>query len=220
MTEMIERWKQLNIESCSMNFSCGGDSMSDWDFTFTTKEGKQIEDQELKDFFDDEVFRNVDFYVNSDGHYIGENGVVEITLNEEDDTEEPYFSYCKDARSEWSETVVNTMGIKLTPEQIAFIEKNVRNINGSQDELVVNYKRDFILTDADAAIQEDLETLIEDEVKGYVPDLDGDEDTLEDWFTFSTSIDDDEEESGELVIKDGELQISIRNQYTTYSDSE
>ena len=109
--------------------------------------------------------------------------------------------------------------MKLTPEQIAFIEKNVRNINGSQDDIAVNYKRDFILTDADVAIQEAIETLVNNETEAFSPELDDDDDMLEDWYTFSTSIE-DAEESGELVIKNGELQVRIRNQYLTFTDAD
>lgn len=219
MTEQqaIERWKEKGVVKCEMEFSCGGDSMNDYSFKLLDEDGNEVDDDELKDYFESVIWKKVTFYEASDGHYIGESGTVEITLDEDD--EESFFNYYKNARSEWSETIVNTIGMKLTPEQIAFIEKNVRNINGSQDDMVVNYKRDFILTDADVAIQEELEATIEKETKGYEPELEDDDDTLEDWFTFSTSID-DEEESGELVIKDGELQIRIRNQYTTYSDAD
>lgn len=220
MTEqqVIQRWKDKGVVRCEMDFSCGGDSMNDYNFKLLDKDDNEVDDDEVKQYFEEVIWNKVEFYEASDGHYIGESGTVEITLNEEDDTEEPCFNYYKNAQSEWSETVVNTIGIKLTPEQIAFIEKNVRNINGSQDELVVNYKRDFILTDADEAIQKSIERLVNDETKAFEPELE-DEDTLEDWFTFTTSIG-NAEESGELVIKDGELQISMRNQYTTYSDSE
>ena len=218
MTEqqVIQRWKDKGVVRCEMDFSCGGDSMNDYEFKLLDKDGNEVDDAELKDYFENAVWNKVRFYEASDGHYIGESGTVEITLNEE---EEPYFDYYKNASSEWSETVVNTIGIKLTPEQIAFIEKNVRNINGNQDDITVNYKRDFILTDADEAIQKSIERLVNDETNEYNPELPDDEDTLEDWYTFSTSIE-DAEESGELVIIGNELQINISNQYLTFSDSD
>lgn len=226
MTEQqaIKRWKDKGVVRCEMEFSCGGDSMNDYEFKLFDKDGNEVDDAELKDYFEKVIWNKVQFYEASDGHYIGESGTVEITLSSEeedaDEDEEPYFNYYKNARSEWSETVENTIGVKLTPEQIAFIEKNVRNINGSQDDIAVNYKRDFILTDADVAIQESIENLVNDETEAFEPELDDDDDTLEDWYTFSTSIEDEEEEeeSGELVIKNGELQVRVRNQYTTYSD--
>lgn len=67
----IKLWKELGITSCTMEFSCGGDSMNDYNFTFyktNNKKGKnqpaviQIECQELTDYFDNQVFREVEFY--------------------------------------------------------------------------------------------------------------------------------------------------------------
>ena len=85
--EAIALWKELGITSATMEFSCGGDSMNDYHFTFynVNSENKEVESSELDSFFDDEVFRNVEFYVNSDGHYIGESGTVEIELDEDDE---------------------------------------------------------------------------------------------------------------------------------------
>ena len=85
VSQEITLWKENKIHECIMEFSCGGDSMNDYDFKFYDKKGKEIVCVELKDFFEDEVFRRVEFYVNSDGHYIGEFGQVVITLNDEDE---------------------------------------------------------------------------------------------------------------------------------------
>ena len=88
----VQQWKDNKVVKCEMEFSCGGDSMNDIDFYFHTKEGK-VELPELADYFDSEVYKNIEFYVNSDGHYMGEAGEVVIVLedNEED------FSYTKNA---------------------------------------------------------------------------------------------------------------------------
>ncbi len=88
--EAVSEWKKLGIENANMEFSCGGDSMSDYSFTFYTKnttpggtENISVESEELVLFFDRQIFDDVEFYVNSDGHYIGESGNVVITLNDE-----------------------------------------------------------------------------------------------------------------------------------------
>jgi hypothetical protein len=218
MTEQqaIERWKELGVQRCEMEFSCGGDSMNDYNFKLFDKEGQEIEDAELNAYFGEAIWKKVEFYENSDGHYLGESGTVEIRLQDED--EEPYFSYDKNARSEWNETIVTTIGIKLTPEMVEYIEKNVSNINGSRDDFAINYKRDFILSDADVAVEEAIETLITKTAEEFEPELPSNEDSLEEWFTFNT--DTNEEESRSLTIKDGELQVRISNQYMTFSDSE
>jgi len=211
--EAIKRWKELGIITCVMVFNCGGDSMGDTDFIFHTKKTK-ISDEMLEEYFENEVYNNVEFYVNSDGHYMGESGTVEITLDEDDD--EPFFDYSKSAQSEWNEQTRNVLSIKLTPEMIDFINKNVSNINGSQDRLTINYKRDFILSDADEKIHDELETLIQTETEEYQP---GDVSSVDDWHTFTTA-DDEDDETDSLVIKDGMLLVNITNSYTEYRDSE
>ena len=107
--DAVQEWKRLGITSCTMQFSCGGDSMNDYSFEFCKDGVGKVESEELKDFFDNEVFKKVEFYENSDGHYIGEAGSVEIELNgtgEEDD--EHFFSYSKTSQSEWNESFTET----------------------------------------------------------------------------------------------------------------
>ena len=100
--EAIKTWKDLGVARANFEFSCGGDSMNDYSVTLEDANGNSIESAELRDYFENETFRNVQFYEASDGHYMGEAGTVEITLNEDD--EEPFFDYFKNAQSEWSET--------------------------------------------------------------------------------------------------------------------
>ena len=81
--EMIELWKKLDIQRCEMEFSCGGDSMNETDFKFFNSQNKQVDGEELEGYFENEVYNEVEFYEVSDGHYMGEFGQVEITLEEE-----------------------------------------------------------------------------------------------------------------------------------------
>ena len=94
LQQMVALWKEKGITECSMEFDCGGDQMNDYTFTFYTKEG-QVECEELDSYFDGEVYNNVEFYVNSDGHYMGENGYVYIRLDDDEES----FTYTKDAQS-------------------------------------------------------------------------------------------------------------------------
>ena len=110
MQEIIKIWKEKNIDHINFNFSCGGDSMNDTSIEIFDKEGELVQDGELESYFDDQTYKNVEFYVNSDGHYQGEFGVVEITLNDEEDD----FEYSKSASSEWNETCDNEVEIELT----------------------------------------------------------------------------------------------------------
>jgi hypothetical protein len=220
LTPEMLLWKQLGITSCTMEFSCGGDSMNDYNFTFyktNDKKGKnqpaQIEVQcpELESYFDIAVFNEVEFYVNSDGHYIGESGSVEIQLDEED--EEPEFTYSKNAQAEWSERAINVIGITLTDKELDFINNYVLNINGGESaSAVVNYKKDFIMTDELETIKNDIEKKIHDEAREYTPDITGE---LDDWYSFTTNG----EKLDELTIEGKELQLEMSNSYTYYGDS-
>ena len=222
LTPEMLLWKQLGITSCTMEFSCGGDSMNDYHFTFyklNDKKGKnqpaQIEVQcpELETYFDSEVFREVEFYEASDGHYQGESGSVEILLDESEE-DEPVFTYSKNAQSEWSERAINDISITLTDKELDFINNYVLNINGGESaSAVVNYKKDFIMTDELATIKNDIETKIDNEAKDYTPDVTGE---LDDWYSFTTNG----EKLDELTIKGNELQLEISNSYTYYGESE
>lgn len=207
--DAIKLWKELRIETCTMDFNCGGDSMGDTSFSFSDDKG-DVSCQELEDYFDNEVYQRVDFYVNSDGHYQGESGTVDITLNDDGDD----FDYCKNAQSEYSETHTSETEIELSPEMVAFINDNVSNINGADEgEVVINFKREFIMTDEQEKIQEKLQEKIYDEISAYEPDdLNGD---IDEWFSFTTN-----EEGEELTIEGNRLKVTVRNSYTEYRDSD
>jgi hypothetical protein len=203
--EAIKLWKELGITNCTMEFSCGGDSMNDTNFTFY-KDTKEIKCQELFDYFDNEVYRQVEFYEASDGHYQGEFGEVHIELDEESDDEHS-FTYSKSSKSEWSERTENVIGITLTEKETEFINNYVLNINGGDGDVVVNFKVDFIMTDDDETLLEELKDKINKQTQDYSPeDVDGE---LDDWYSFTTNGDGDT-----LTIKDNELQVEVSNSYT------
>lgn len=225
LTPEMLLWKKLGITSCTMEFSCGGDSMNDYSFTFYTenkskKKGApavtEIECPELNTYFENQVFHEVNFYEASDGHYQGESGDVLIQLDETCE-DEPMFTYSKSAKSEFTETASNIEGITLTEDEIKFINDNVININGNMDDNTrINFKRDFIMTDKDDEIMEKLSEKIDNFVREYTPeDVDGE---LDEWYTFTTNR--DEGMLNTLTIKNGELLINISNQFTSYVDSE
>ena len=147
--DAIKLWKEHNIDRCTMEFSCGGDSMNDTDFTLYDKDDKEVECEELTDYFDSVVYNEVDFYEVSDGHYMGEFGQVEITLEEDDD--EPYFSYDKQAQAEWEETFSDTMYVELNEKESEVLGK-VGNINSSfmDRENNINYKDDCVITEEES----------------------------------------------------------------------
>jgi len=215
--EAVKIWKDLGITECIMEFSCGGDSMNDYSFEFF-KGSEKIESDELNSFFEDEVFNQVEFYVNSDGHYIGEAGKVHIELDDEsDDEEEHTFTYSKSAQSEFSERFSSYGELKLTKKEVEFIKENILNINGGDGEINVNFKRDLILSDEDDVLLDKLKDKIDDFAVNLEIEGEGDGDAS-DWYSFTTSS--DEDETPNLTFEDNKLVLRVSREFYVYRDSE
>lgn len=210
----IQKWKSLNITECSMEFNCGGDQMNDYTFTFYGEDKKEIECDELNDYFDEEVYKNVEFYVNSDGHYMGESGYVYIKL--EDDEES--FCYTKDAESEWSETFTQIGHLKLSDDYKNFVQSKVQSIVGGEDGEAINYKSDCILTDEEEQIVEKIQSELHD----FAGDLEISEAEGEpsDWFRFTTNIEDEDDEDEGVTITEEGLAFRVERTYYVYRPSE
>jgi len=211
LKEAIKIWKDLSIEKAVFEFSCGGDSMNDFSVSLEDANGNSVESAELVNFFEDQTFNHVSFYENSDGHYMGEVGTVDITLNEDD---EPSFDYCKNAQSEYNENIETVIEIKLNKKQINFINDNVGNINGGEEGFVMNYKRDFIMTDEEEKIANEIEEILQTKTSEFQPDTD---DEVQEWYSFTTN-----EDNGKIktltTTKTG-LKVIMNNSITTYQDS-
>ncbi len=200
--EIIKIWKEKNIDHVDFNFSCGGDSMNDTNIQIYDKEGNTVEDSELANYFDDKTYNNVEFYVNSDGHYQGEFGVVKITLNDEEDD----FEYSKYSSSEWSESSVSKAEIQLTDDEAKFVTEFVSNINGGESGCVTNYKKDFILTNEQEEILTGLEEKISTFAEEFVPeDI---ESEIDDWYSYTTN-----EEGEDLNLVGNTLTLIISKSF-------
>lgn len=206
MEEAIKIWKEKNIVEGTMEFSCGGDSMNETSFSYLTADNETIYDSELDSYFDDAVYHHVDFYVNSDGHYIGEMGQVQIVLEEGEEE----FTYTKNSSSEYNERVENTLFIQLNEKQANFVRENVRSINGEDAwDFNINYSKNFILDEELEAIQEEIKDLIDDAASSFQPDVEGE---ITDYYVFETR-----EET--LLTDKNELIIVIFNDVIVYEDN-
>jgi hypothetical protein len=202
VSDVIQSWKDLNIGRCEMEFSCGGDSMNDYTFIFYDNKNEKVE-TELESYFEDNVFYNVEFYEVSDGHYLGESGVVHIALNDEEDG----FDYSKSAYSEWSENHTETTLVLLTPEEIEFVNGKVLNLVGNQDGIAINYKVDCILNDQEVELSENLLNKLSSHAEDYVfEDVDGEE---EEWWSFETN-----------EIVGDKIQLQVSRNFLTTTESE
>ena len=212
MKEILKLWKKLKIDRCVLTFDCGGDSMGDMSWAYFDKKETEITDgvDELTSFFDDEIFRNVEFYVNSDGHYIGENGFVTITLEDDE------FDYVKEAQSEFSESYTEEVLVKLTEDEKKFIEEKIENLAGGEngwtsadDDPLVNYKVDCILTNKDQKILEELMNKLDKEASEH-QFISSTEEPQDD-YTWAT---------GEINIKGNLLGVNVTREFYEYRDSD
>lgn len=152
-------WKKSMIDHCTMEFSCGGDQMNEFTFVFYDENKNVLHSEDidtLDNFFEEEVFDKVDFYVNSDGHYLGEFGTVHIELNDEGDG----FEYSKLTSSEYSESVTEIFTYQLTDDEFNLLRDKISDFNGDCSGLVVNYNLDCIVTDNEIKTMSDFEDKI------------------------------------------------------------
>lgn len=211
---MIKLWQDNNVEKCVMNFSCGGDSMNDTEFNLYDKDDNVIQCQELIDYFDNQVYNEVEFYEASDGHYQGEYGTVTITL-EDDGDGELYFSYDKQSNSEWSEQFTENVDVELTDEEVEFVKTKVLNIVGGDDGGVINYKEDCILTDEEEKVGEEmLERLstIADE-----HEFENKEGEPEGWWNFRTG---ESDENNSIRLSGNTLTLSVSRTFLVIKEEE
>jgi hypothetical protein len=180
--QAIAKMRELGIAYIHFNFMCGGDSMGDTDFVFHNSKDEEITENvgELESYLEDEVYRNVEFYEASDGHYCGEAGHVHIEIDEDEDE----LTYCKCSQSEWSESVDCKIEVELTDEEKEFVETYVEDFNGGEDDDTnVNYSKDFIMTDKQDEMVKSIINKIDKAVEDCEPDYNGEP---QDWYNFST----------------------------------
>jgi hypothetical protein len=167
--DAVKLWEKLGVSNATLTFNCGGDSMGDTDWELFDKYGGVVSSDELVNYFNTVVYDEVDFYVNSDGHYIGEFGTVEVELT--DEGEDSTFMYAKCASSEWEESIHNDIEIELTENEANYIKSFVSDINGGEDEDVnFNYKKDFIKTDEMVEIEGSIAEKVNKDTSEYQPE--------------------------------------------------
>ena len=162
MEVAVQCWKDLKINHCIMDFSCGGDEMQDVDFVFYGENENVLPSDTLNDFFKVEVFEKVDFYVNSSDEYIGEFGTVRIELNET----QADFEYTKSTTSELSERITESFVYQLTDEEFNIFKDKIKDINGEGRSVYFNYKSDCIISDDEISILEKFER----KIKNFITD--------------------------------------------------
>lgn len=204
--EIIKLWKELGVDYVNFEFSCGGDSMNDTSIQIYDDKGSEIDCGEIRDYIDDVIYRKVDFYEASDGHYMGEAGNVEIRLS----ADEEELEYSKSSQSEWCERITSNLEIELEEKEVQFIKNKVLNINGGEGDYTINYKQDCILTDEEEEIVNSIEEKVENGCRDFSPDTLND---CTDWYAFTTN-----EQGDEIEFNDNALIVRIENEYYEYRD--
>jgi hypothetical protein len=216
MESTVEEWKKLGISRAEFNFSCGGDSMNETELHFYDENDNTIEvSSSFESTIDDNVYRGVTFYEASDGHYMGESGVVHITLDEEDE-----FEYVKEAQSEWCEDRSELIPVPITNEEKEFIDEFVISINKSRwDGDFINYKKDFILNDDKEKLIKSLIEKIEnfsEKIYGLIEDGEIHDDSI----AYTTDTKEDDTISYEVIGGETNLIISVSVEVYVYSNSD
>lgn len=150
MEEVIRIWKELGIREAEFHFDCGGDSMNETRWVFLDDKG-EISGVGIESELEHEVYDRIRFYEASDGHYLGESGTVNVTLNDEEND----FDMYKSSTEQWSETLSFDEEIDISEELGRLLHKKVASIvsvdgwsmSRGLGETERNYKDDCIISD-------------------------------------------------------------------------
>ena len=209
--KIIELWKENGVESINFEFDCGGDDMGETTLNILDKKGELIECKEIEDYFDRKIYDNVEFYVNSDGHYMGERGSVNVYLEEEDE-DEPYFSYSKSSTEEYNETESFDEMIELSEEEIEYISLYVNNINvGWGDDMNFNYGTDFIKTDRHEELEKSIDEKLTKFYDDYEPELLGENSETD--MSLNTN-----EDENVITIEGNKLKVTLYYESYVYKE--
>ena len=200
---IIDKWKELNLDRVEFEFSCEGDQMNETTTILFNKENSKIGNSEISKYFEEEIYRNVKFYVNSDGAYLGEFGTVYITLEEEE------FLYSKVSKSEYNEIKVKEILVKLTKKEQELINKYISNINGNANGFQINYNKECVISDRDYLIINKLGEKIQNTCIKFEDDICIDYEINDD-IRFNTN---NEEDVKNIKIVDQHLQVLMYYSY-------
>lgn len=165
MEEMIRIWKECGVREAEFHFDCGGDSMNETHWVFLDSKGKTIDSSSLsvvESQLESDVYDNIQFYEASDGHYLGESGTVNVTLNDEGDG----FDMYKSSTEQWSETLSVDEEIDISEELGRLLHKKVASIvsvdgwsiRRGLGETERNYKDDCIISDREEELISEFES--------------------------------------------------------------
>ena len=214
---IFEQWEKFKIEKAQYNFWASGDSMQDCGLRYYDADGIEIDselinkekiifDGDLYQFdnrLEDLIWQNNEFYVDGDGEF----GDVFVTL------EEGEFNYNKVSKYTTILYEKKYLYIDVTDEDAVFMHKYINEINGNENDIQVNYKIDFILTDEIVESLRNVQELILYSIDAFLGDFENGEDAYE----FTTE--NNEEDISVITVKDNKLRIELSYSTSTFTDS-
>lgn len=166
MEEVIRIWKECGVHEAEFHFDCGGDSMNETHWLFLNSNGERIKTSKnlsvIESQLERDVYDRIQFYEASDGHYLGEAGTVNVTLNDEGND----FDMYKSSTEQWSETLSVDQEIDISEELGRILHKKVESIvsvdgwsmTRGLGETERNYKVDCIISDREEELISEFES--------------------------------------------------------------
>lgn len=217
-SEAIQIWQKNSIFNAVIHYDCGGDSMGDMTTVFHGEKGEITFDDstDLADYLETLSFEKVVYYVNSDGHYMGESGTVEIFLDEE--MGEPDFDFTKLAEYEYSESEECEIWVELTDNEVTTLKKFVLSIMAENDNYQFDYIGDSIISSEELEILNKIAYKIIEKTDLYWQENEFlfEECNNSIWATFEDFFDTNPED--EMIFEENKLKIFGRFEGYVYKD--
>ena len=203
---LVKEWLEKKVSKGIFEFSCGSDSMNDTTLTIYDEKDNIIDlSGNSQGGLIDQIYEEVEFYENSDGHYQGEFGEVIIEFDVDEDT----FTFEKVATSEYSDSFSDKIEIEVDQEIIDFCKEYIEEIGGEADYLTIEYKKDFYISEERSNIIQKIKEIIEETMYDHEPE-DTSEGELEDHITMS----------GFTINNKNKIQFDYEYRKTVYNSGE
>jgi len=173
-------WKEIGAERAIFEFDCGGDSMNYTQLEIYDSKRNIIENLELETILEKLIYKNIDFYVDSDGHYLGEYGHVEIIVDENE------FIFTKISNGEYCgiethKETINYQDLSFEIKDKDKISEIFIKLDSSFEKVEINvsYKEDCIV---EHNFNEMIEYLRENALKYYSEKINSSFDIVDDTY--------------------------------------
>jgi hypothetical protein len=209
---ILEQWKELDIESITFEYDAGGDSISSNSWQVLNSKGEPIEiSEELESCIEEEAYSRCEIYGDSNGCYIGAYGTITVNYNKEADE----LEYSNDGSENYRDTELGEIRIELSDEAVQFIQDKIKHIHFPWEmSMAFEYIQDCYLTDKDLEIIKSIEEAVERDVYDYkVEGYNVTETQSADFSTNKEVLSQENSDETELMIIENKLYGFIKTEY-------